>query len=98
MYTAVVRTIVTHTATVWWHRVKLRTCRAELSEFQRMACFGITGAMTIVSTVAVEILLGLPHCTSSWKLRPEQEFIDSTAITNENPNLKVLDMHTRLRE
>jgi hypothetical protein len=63
-----------------------------------MACFGITGARKIVSTVATEILLGLLHCTSSWKLRPEQKFIDSTAVINNNPNLKVLNMHTRLRK
>jgi hypothetical protein len=59
-----------------------------------MACFGITQAMKTVPTAAIEVLLGQSHCTCSWRLRLEQEFIASTAVNNGNQNLKVLDPHT----
>jgi hypothetical protein len=85
---------VTYAATVWWPRVKIRISRDELSKLQRMACLGITGAMRAVPTATTEVLLGLPHCNCSWMWRSEQKFIDSTAVINGNPNLKVLDMHT----
>jgi hypothetical protein len=42
IYTTVVRPIVTYVATIWWPRVKLKTCQAELNKLQRMACLGIT--------------------------------------------------------
>jgi hypothetical protein len=56
----VVRPIVTYAATVWWHMVKYSTSWAELSKLQRMACLGITGAMSTAPTAAIEVLLGLP--------------------------------------
>jgi hypothetical protein len=59
IYTVVVRPIVTYAATVWWPRIKYGTSRAELSKLQRMACLGITGAMT-APIAAIEVLLGLP--------------------------------------
>jgi hypothetical protein len=78
---------------VWWARIKYGTSRAELSKLQRMACLGITGAMT-APTAAIEVLLGLPplhlqleadaragiyrlHCSEQWK-----------------PKTKVMDMCT----
>jgi hypothetical protein len=50
--------------------------------------------MMTTTMAAIEILLGLPHCTCSWRLRPKQVIIDSVAVINGNPNVKVLDMHT----
>jgi hypothetical protein len=38
----------------------METSQAELSKLQRMACLGITGAMRMAPTAAMEILLGLP--------------------------------------
>jgi hypothetical protein len=57
--TVVVRPIVTCAGTVWWPRVKFKTNRAELSKLQRLACFGITGAMRTAPRSAIEVLLGL---------------------------------------
>jgi hypothetical protein len=60
IHTVVVRPIVTYAATVWWNRIKLRISRAELSKLQRMACWGITGAMRTTPTAANEVLLEVP--------------------------------------
>jgi hypothetical protein len=59
IYTAVVRPIITYGDTVWWPRARLKTSKAELSKWQRLACLGITGAMRTSPTAALEILLGL---------------------------------------
>jgi hypothetical protein len=53
IYTVVVRPIVTYAATVWWHRVKIKTSQAEPSKLQRMSCLGITGAMRTAPTAAI---------------------------------------------
>jgi hypothetical protein len=60
IYTVVSRLTVTYSATVWWPRVKLKTRRAELIKLQRMACLGITGAMTTAPMAVIEVLIGLP--------------------------------------
>jgi hypothetical protein len=59
-YIAVVRSIITYAATVWWPRVNLKTSQAQLSKLQRMAYLGITGTMRTAPTAAMEVLLGLP--------------------------------------
>jgi hypothetical protein len=41
--------------------------------------------------------LGSPYCNYIRRLRPGQEFIDSPSVIYGNPNLKVLDMHAKLR-
>jgi hypothetical protein len=98
IYTVVVRPIVIYAAAaVWWPGVNFRKSRAELSKLQRLACLGITGAMRIAPTAAIGVLLGLPPLHCSWRLRPEQKFIESTAAINRNPNLKVLEKHIGLR-
>jgi hypothetical protein len=53
IYTAVVRSIVTYAAAVWWPRVKVKTSQAELGKLQRMACLGTTGALRTAPTVAM---------------------------------------------
>jgi hypothetical protein len=53
IYTTVVRPIVTHAATVWWPRVKLKASQAELGKLQRMACLGIARAMRTAQTAAM---------------------------------------------
>jgi hypothetical protein len=60
-----------------------------------MACLGITGMMRTAPTAAIDVILGLPACNCNWRLRPEQELTDPPSVINENPNLKVLDMHER---
>jgi hypothetical protein len=60
-----------------------------------MTCLDITAAMR---TVAIEVLLkSSPHCTCRWKLRPELESADSTAVINEIQNLPVSDNLNGLR-
>jgi hypothetical protein len=54
-----VRPIVTYVATIWCPTVKLKTSQAELSKLQGMPCLGITGAMRIAPTAAMEVLLEL---------------------------------------
>jgi hypothetical protein len=56
----VVKPIITYATTVWWPRVKYKTCRAKLSKFQMLVCLRITGAMKTAPTTATEVLLGLP--------------------------------------
>jgi hypothetical protein len=65
---------------LWWPRVKYKTRRAELSKLQRMASLDITATIRTAPKAAIEVLLELRQCTSSWRLRPEQVFIDSTAV------------------
>jgi hypothetical protein len=60
IYTAAVRPIVTYATTIWWSKVKLKTCQAELSKLQRTACLGITGAMRRAPTATMEVLLRFP--------------------------------------
>jgi len=55
-----IRSIVTYATTVWWPRVEYKTSRAKLSKLQRLACLGITGAIRMAPTAAIEVLLGLP--------------------------------------
>jgi hypothetical protein len=63
-----------------------------------MTCLDITGAMRTAATAATEVILKLSfHCTCRWKLRPEQESADSTAVINENQNLLVSDNLNGLR-
>jgi hypothetical protein len=71
IYTAVVRTIITYAATIWWPRVKLKKSQGEVGKLQMMVCLGITGAMRTAPTAAMEVLLGLPHCICRWRGRPE---------------------------
>jgi hypothetical protein len=44
---------------MWQPTVKSKTNRAELSKLRRLACLGITGAMTTAPTITIEVLLGL---------------------------------------
>jgi hypothetical protein len=60
IYTVAVRPILIYTATVWWLIVKLITSKAEMSKLQRMACLGITGAMTTTLTAGIVALLEHP--------------------------------------
>jgi hypothetical protein len=75
----VVKPIITYATTVWWPRVKYKTCRARLSKFQMLVCLRITGAMKTAPTTATEVLLGLPPL----HLRPRQESVGSVAMNNE---------------
>lgn len=60
IYNAMVIPIVTYASLVWWPRTLLRDCKMALGKVQRMACLGITGAMTTTPTAAMETLLNLP--------------------------------------
>jgi hypothetical protein len=84
IYTALVRSIVTYAATIWWPRLKLEKSQAEFSKLQRKACLGITRAIRTAPTAAIEVLLGLPPL----HLHVEEE------VKIGNSNLKVFDTHT----
>jgi hypothetical protein len=60
IYTIVVRPTITYAATVWLPRVKFNRSRAELNKLQRLACLGITRAMRMAPTAAIEVFLRLP--------------------------------------
>jgi hypothetical protein len=70
MYTVVLRPMVTYAAIIWWPRVRLKTSQAELSKLLRIVCLGITTAMKIAPTTAMEVLLGLSHYICRWKRKP----------------------------
>jgi hypothetical protein len=60
----------------------------------------ITRSMRTAIRAATEVLLGLPplhHYGCKWKRRPRQVITNYIAMIKENPNPKVLDMHTLLR-
>jgi hypothetical protein len=48
-----VRNVITYTATVWWLILKLKNSITELSKWQRLANFGIIGAMRTAPTTAI---------------------------------------------
>jgi hypothetical protein len=58
MYTMVVRPMITYAAMIWWPRLKYKMNQAKLNKFQKLACLGITGAMRMVPTAAIEVFLG----------------------------------------
>jgi hypothetical protein len=108
IYTVVVRPIVTYAATVWWPRVKFRTSRAELSNLQRMACLGITGAMRTAPPAATEVLFGLPplhlqleaearagiyRFYCSDQLKPKSEGSGHTYMTQGTKKDKIVPRH-----
>ncbi|XP_050309135.1 uncharacterized protein LOC126745359 isoform X3 [Anthonomus grandis grandis] len=59
MYTTMVRPIITYAAPIWWHAAEKRTVIQILNKTQRIACLGITGAMSTTPTAALENLIGL---------------------------------------
>jgi hypothetical protein len=59
LYTVAEKPMVTSDASMWWHRVKFKTSRAELSKIQRMTFLGITGALRTAPTSEIEFLLGV---------------------------------------
>ena len=60
IYTAVVRPMLSYAASVWWPRVGVGVARAMLTQVQRVACLGVTGALRTTPTAAMETLLSLP--------------------------------------
>jgi hypothetical protein len=88
IYTIVVRLMVIYTAAVWWPRIKFRRNRAELGILQRMVYLDITGVMGQLQWLQFRSSLDSFHCACSWRPRPGQEFIDTSAVINGNPNLR----------
>lgn len=60
IYKAMIRSIITYAAIVWWPRTRLEEAKRRLTQVQRLACLGITGAMRTTPTAALESLLDLP--------------------------------------
>jgi len=58
IYTMVIRLILTYGSMVWWPRVRFNVNRMELNKIQRLACLAITGAMRMIPTAPVVVLLG----------------------------------------
>ena len=54
-----VRQIVSYAALIWWPRIKKNVCMKELTQLQRTACIGITGAFRTTPTAALEVTIGL---------------------------------------
>jgi hypothetical protein len=59
LHTRVIRPSIFHAALVWWPKVKQRSTKTQLGRIQRMACLAITGAMKLIPTAAMEVLLNL---------------------------------------
>lgn len=73
--------MVTYASLVWWPKTQQTTANAKLQKVQRLACLGITGAMSTCPTAALEAMLNLPplqFCirreagTTALKLRQTQ--------------------------
>jgi hypothetical protein len=60
LYVAIVWPTVTFASLVWWTGCQTTTATRKLSEVQRLACLGITGAIRTTPTGATEALDGLP--------------------------------------
>jgi hypothetical protein len=58
MYTMVVRPIITYAVVVWWPSLEYKMSQAKLRKFQRLTYLGVTGAMKMAPTAAIEM--------SSW--------------------------------
>ena len=56
----VIRPSVTYASLVWWPGCQTASAKKKLSRIQRLACLGITGAMSTTPTSAVEALICLP--------------------------------------
>jgi hypothetical protein len=82
---------VIYAATVWWPRVKFKTCKAELSKLQWMAYLGITGTIRTTPTGATEVLLGLPsqhmQLEAEAKAGIYSQYLDRNCSKNENDSV-----------
>ena len=59
IYTAVVRPVLCYGALVWWHTTKLLCRKVRLSNVQRQACMGISGAIKSTPQAALEVILNI---------------------------------------
>jgi len=60
LYISLIRPSITFTSLVWWPGSQTASAKKGLSRIQRLACLGITGAIRITLTGAMEALTGLP--------------------------------------
>jgi hypothetical protein len=60
VYAAIVRPNISFASLVWWPGCETASSKKNLSEVQRLACLGITGALRTTPTDAREELVGLP--------------------------------------
>jgi hypothetical protein len=60
LYVSVIRPSVTFTSLVWWPGCQTARAKTKLSQIQRLACLGITGAASPTPTYAMEVLICLP--------------------------------------
>jgi len=56
---AVIRTMLTYAAVIWWPRARYITVSKQLTHVQRLACLYIIAAMRTTPTAAMELLVGL---------------------------------------
>jgi hypothetical protein len=60
LYDTIVRPTISFASFVWWPGCQTASTKNKLSEVQRLACLGITGAFRTTPTGAMEVLIGLP--------------------------------------
>jgi hypothetical protein len=60
LYVSIVRPSITFASLFWWPGCQTARDKQQLSNLQRLACLGITGAMRTTPTNAVETLVCLP--------------------------------------
>lgn len=58
-YTVIVRPMITYASVVWWPAVAKLYIQRKLTQLQRLACLGVTGAIRTTPTAALEVLLDL---------------------------------------
>ena len=59
LYVAIVRPTISFASLAWWPGCQMAGATKKLSKVQRLACLGITGAIHMTPTRAVEALVGL---------------------------------------
>ena len=60
LYVVIVRLTTSFASLVWWPRCQTASTKNKLSQVQKLACLGITGAFRTTPTGAMEVLVGLP--------------------------------------
>jgi len=59
LYIAIIRPTTSFASLVWWPGCQMASAKKRLSKVQRLACLGVTGAIYMTPTGAMEVLTAL---------------------------------------
>jgi hypothetical protein len=87
IYIMVVQPTVTYAALCGGLGSNSKEARVNLANCRRWPAWTLLEQWKQLQQLQLRSSMDSPHCTCNWRLRPEQEFIDSTAEINGNPIL-----------